>query len=986
MARPVDEDINGTMSALRTMLADRARDFGDHPALRAGRDWRLSYRQLDHYLQQLEELLLDHGISRHHRIAVCLPRAATTATLQLGITAHSSCVPLNPDARPDEVAKLLQRSATDLMIAAPGSSAALAAADTGIPCWAADVTTGLPLAEAIPRQRRKVSAPRAALLLQTSGSTAAPKLVPLQGGQLLQSARYLVDSVGLDPQDCALSMMPMFHVGAFVDLLLAPLLAAGQVAFSESLLGSSALEAIRPVDGDAPVTWLQAVPAMLNDLLMAADALPAPGPQHRLRFVRAVSSPLPAALRHAVEQRLRCPVISIYGMSETAGVITSQSPDSRHRADDGVGHSAGPEVRIHREGEGWADTGEAGEVWVRGPSVIGHYESGDPAAEASFVDGWMRTGDLGRLDAGGELRLLGRIKELINRGGEKIAPLEIDQQLLTHPDVVDAAAFATPHPTLGEDVAAAVVMRPEAGFDAAALREFLRPKLSSHKLPRRIIALPALPLGRTGKLQRRALTEMSLEDAPKPSAPGTSDGGLATPALQLLLELWSAALGQAQIDPELDIFDQGADSLSAVSFVAALEARTGVQISPAVLFDHPEPTALLRFLDSEKATQPLSPANEAVSSGGLPLTLLQELLSVMSTWQGLRSHPHSLLVQRGQGDPGTPLFWGVQGEEEFSAVADALRGERAVFGFRSLFGLRDKSAANLAALAVQLADEIEQLRPQGPLLIGGYCAGGGVAADIATTLQARGRSVELLCLLDTPLTRPVHADLLLFHSRNSFAKPGGRFLLPSRGWGRYARARCSASTVGSRYGQALGLGEAGEFLSRLRQHLRAFDAGALSWPDHHPLPLPLRADADYHAELSSHGPSIWSPGASRQLNVRLHNTSKQTWQPTAESGLIVGACFRRLRPGRTPEVGPRTLAAHVELSSAVPPSADHELTLAIKAPWRPRRYLLEIDLIDDGVSWFSDHHGTAHRQRIRVMPGGRWLASRSLQGNSHAAL
>lgn len=979
MTRPVDEDINGTMSALRTMLADRARESGEQPALRAGLTWCLSYRQLDQYLQHLSELLLDHGVAEQHRIAVCLPRAATTAVLQLGITAHGSCVPINPDARPDEVADVLRRSGTDLMIAPSGSSAAKAAADTDIPCWGADVASGLPIPDVAPDQPRQPTTHRAALLLQTSGSTAAPKLVPLQQKQLLQSARYLVDSVSLGADDCALSMMPMFHIGAFVDLLLAPLLVGGQVRFSEALLGTSALEALKPTDGRTPVTWLQAVPAMLQDLLIAAEAHPAPGPPHRLRFIRAVSSPLPAALRSAAERRFQCPVISIYGMSETAGVITSQRPDAEHRPANGVGRSAGPELRIRSNTGDWAGAGEAGEVWVRGETIIAGYEGADPADDPNFDNGWLRTGDLGCLDADGELQLLGRIKELINRGGEKIAPLEIDQHLLTHPDVTDAAAFALPHATLGEDVAAAVVLRPEAEFDPAALREFLRPMLSSHKLPRRIVALPSLPLGRTGKLQRRALPEIALADAPPPRAAGPRSG---PPALQVVIDSWAAALGLDNVEPDVDIFDQGADSLSAVSFVAELAARTGIQISPAVLFDHPTPAALLEHLTAEHSDSLVPPAAEPVSRGALPPALLEELMRVMAAWPGQRPHPHSLLVKRGTHGPGIPLFWGVQGEEEFRAVADAMDGGRPVYGFRSLFGLRDKNASNLSALAAHLADEIEHIRPQGPLLIGGYCAGGGVAVEIAATLQARGRRVELLCLLDTPLNRAVHADLLLFHSRNSFAKPGGRFLLPSRGWGRYARGRCATRTVESRYGQALARGQATEFLRQLCEKLKAFDAGSLSWPDHTPLSLPQRDNRDYRSELISLGADHWSPGESRQLRVQLHNRSDQTWLPTSDSGLIVGACFRRMRP----DLGPRTLAAHAELLSAVKPGASATLSLTIRAPWRPRRYVLEIDLIDDGVSWFSDHHGVAHRQTIRVIPGGRWLGRRNPRESSHAAL
>jgi acyl-CoA synthetase (AMP-forming)/AMP-acid ligase II len=294
--------------------------------------------------------------------------------------------------------------------------------------------------------------------------------------------------------------MPLFHIHGLIAGLSAPLSRGGSVYCTP---GFNALKFFAEMDEARP-TWYTAVPTMHQAILTRAPRNKEIIARHPLRFVRSSSSSMPPTVITELEAVFKCPVIEAYGMTEATHQMAS-NPLRAVRKPGSVGLAAGPEVAIMDGAGRLLDKGETGEVVIRGPSVTLGYENNPKANAAAFTDGWFRTGDQGIIDADGYLSLTGRLKEIINRGGEKISPREIDEALMNHPAVLQAVAFAVPHPMLGEEVGAAVVLREGSSATEQELGAFLSERLAAFKTPRKILFLAEIPKGATGKLQRIGL-------------------------------------------------------------------------------------------------------------------------------------------------------------------------------------------------------------------------------------------------------------------------------------------------------------------------------------------------------------------------------------------------------------------------------------------------------------------------------------------------
>jgi acyl-CoA synthetase (AMP-forming)/AMP-acid ligase II len=320
--------------------------------------------------------------------------------------------------------------------------------------------------------------------------------VPIRHRNLATSATNIGATYQLTPADRALCVMPLFHIHGIVASLLSTLASGGAVICPPGFDGLKFwgwVEEFRP-------TWYSAVPTMHQLLLARAERNAEVIAANRFRFIRSSSAPLPPVVMERLEAAFGAPVLESYGMTEAAHQMASNPLPPAPRKAGSVGVGVGVDVAIMDEAGNLLPQGAKGEVVVRGGNVVDGYENNPEANAAAFVDGWFRTGDQGMLDADGYLLLTGRIKELINRGGEKISPLEIDDVLLRHPAVAEALAFAVPHKILGEEVHAAVVLKAEAG--ERELREHCARALAEFKVPRQVHILEALPRGATGKLQR----------------------------------------------------------------------------------------------------------------------------------------------------------------------------------------------------------------------------------------------------------------------------------------------------------------------------------------------------------------------------------------------------------------------------------------------------------------------------------------------------
>ena len=341
-----------------------------------------------------------------------------------------------------------------------------------------------------------------AFILQTSGTTAEPKLIPFSHGNMLAVAARVQSWFGLTPADRCLSVSPVCYSHGLKVTVFTPLITGGSVAFPRSpssLDVDEWLGALRP-------TWYSAGPTLHRFMLDKTKPISNVRSTHGLRFVASGGMPLARGVREGLAEVLGVPVLEHYGSSEAAQTSSNLPPPGPYKPGT-CGIPVSGTVKIVAESGREVSPGEHGEILLAGPTVTSGYLDAPELNSASFVDGWFRTGDIGSLDADGFLTLHGRKTEMINRGGQKISPAEVDDALQRHPDVAEAAAFGVPHPRLGEDVAAAVVLREGATVTPLELREFLLPSLAQFKIPRRIVFVDRLPKGATGKVQRLRLVE-----------------------------------------------------------------------------------------------------------------------------------------------------------------------------------------------------------------------------------------------------------------------------------------------------------------------------------------------------------------------------------------------------------------------------------------------------------------------------------------------
>ena len=517
-------------------------------------------------------------------IAICLPSNAELALNVLAAMTVGVAAPLNPAATEEEAKVYLEDLHPRIIVTSESSPAARAARGLGIEVLGSDrladkqhaVLDGSGAKPAMPRSRA------IALVLPTSGTTGRPKLVPLTHGNLSASAQNVAASLQLTSNDRCLGLMPYFHIHGLVAGLLAPIVSGGSVVAA----GEFRPDRIRDwLEGFGP-TWYTGVPTMHRSVLdsIGRDA----PPKHRLRFVRSSSSPLAPALMQELEDALGVPVIEAYGMTEGSHQIATNPLPPAARKSGTVGVASGTEIAILTENEVHAEPDRTGEVVVRGPSVTAGYRENAEANAAAFHDGWFRTGDLGRLDSDGYLQLVGRLKEMINRGGEKIAPREIDEALLAHPAVALAVAFPYPHPTLGEDVAAVIVGRPGREVSSTELIQFVATRLSAYKIPRRVIIAERIPVGPTGKPQRHRMAEQL-------GLAGHVDDELPEGPPSALETIWSECLQLDRVPKSADFFALGGDSLRALTLVSTVEERLERTVPLAFFGDG---TASLRRMEA----------------------------------------------------------------------------------------------------------------------------------------------------------------------------------------------------------------------------------------------------------------------------------------------------------------------------------------------------------------------------------------------------
>ena len=477
----------------------------DAPALVVPGGVSMTYRALREQVSMAADGLAQFGLGRGDRIALVLPNSAEAIVLFLAASAVGAAAPLNSAYKEDEFRFYLEDTGARALVVPPGQGEpARRALRSGIPLIEAAIDhRGRLVLESEARRDTSRSASQqhgddVALVLHTSGTTSRPKLVPLRQRNLCSSAATIARTYGLSTDDVSLCVMPLFHIHGLMASTMATFMSGGTLVVPPKFDPMM----FWPVAKEHGATWYSAVPTM-HQMLLMRNRGERPAGAENLRFIRSSSSALSPETMRQLEARFGAPVLEAYGMTEASHQMASNPLPPGDRRAGTVGIGTGVRIAIMDEQGSLLRQGAHGEVVIQGPSVIDGYANNPEANANSFTDGWFRTGDQGLLDPGGYLSLIGRLKEMINRGGEKIAPREIDEVLLQHPAVGEAVAFGAPHEAWGEEVVAAVVLKGEA--TEKELIAFAREHLADYKVPKKLFIVESIPRTATGKIQRRSV-------------------------------------------------------------------------------------------------------------------------------------------------------------------------------------------------------------------------------------------------------------------------------------------------------------------------------------------------------------------------------------------------------------------------------------------------------------------------------------------------
>ena len=502
-------------SSLHDLLAAGA---DSAPALSAPGRQALDFQSLRQLIHSTLAQLNAWGMGRNDRVAIVLNNGAEMAACFAACACGVASAPLNPAYRADEFEFYLSDLHAKALIVEQGSASPAVAVAQKLGVQVIDLVAqpgqGAGSFVLQPRQPTPATATPAAaggyarpddisMVLHTSGTTSRPKIVPLSQRNLCASARNIGTTLQFSATDCGLNIMPLFHIHGLIAGVLAPLAAGSQVFCTP---GFNALKFFGWMDEARP-TWYTAVPTMHQAIVGRAGKNAEIIARHPLRFMRSSSSSMPPQVIRELEAVFNAPLIEAYGMTEATHQMTSNPLPPAARKPGTVGRAAGPEVAIMGSSGTLLDAGGVGEIVIRGDNVTLGYENNPGANAEGYLNGWFRTGDQGQMDEEGYISITGRLKEIINRGGEKISPREVDELLMDHPAVAQVVCFGMPHPKLGEEVAAVVVLRDGQAVSERELQAYVASRAADYKVPKKILFMDEIPKGATGKLQRIGLAQ-----------------------------------------------------------------------------------------------------------------------------------------------------------------------------------------------------------------------------------------------------------------------------------------------------------------------------------------------------------------------------------------------------------------------------------------------------------------------------------------------
>ena len=470
---------------------------------------KLSYGEFKIFNEKISRQLAAINIINSDRAAIVLPNGPLMASSFLSISSYMSAAPLNPSYKQEEFEFYLHDLKPKFLLVEPNSKslAVIAAKNLNIPVLEMKISDNHTLGtfELFDKETdyKNPNDYDEALVLHTSGTTSRPKIVPLSNLNIFTSAVNISKSLKLTADDHCLNIMPLFHIHGLIAVL------SASAKVGASVCASNGFNALKFLDlaETQNITWYSGVPTMHQAILLRAQKKSDKAKQLNLRFIRSSSASLPPAIFEQLNDIFQTPVIEAYGMTEATHQMASNPLPPAIQKPGLVGMPAGPEICIMNDKNEKLYQGEIGEICIKGDNVTNGYENNPEANKQSFVNDWFRTGDEGFFDEDGYLKISGRLKEIINKGGEKISPLEVDNILMDFPPIDQALCFGYKDKMLGEDIAVAIKLKENKSCTEDDIKSYANEKLARFKIPKKIFIVEDIPKGATGKLQRIGLAK-----------------------------------------------------------------------------------------------------------------------------------------------------------------------------------------------------------------------------------------------------------------------------------------------------------------------------------------------------------------------------------------------------------------------------------------------------------------------------------------------
>ena len=481
----------------------------NHIAITSDNNEKITFEALKKHIYDISGQLAANGISNNDRAVIVLPNGPEMATAFLAISSYMSAAPLNPSYKLSEYEFYLEDLKPKIVIVEKGSTNTVVEAAKKLNIKICEIKQILGKPKGIFNLYDSVSSFEVseeegeALVLHTSGTTSRPKVVPLTNKNIFSSAFNISKSLKLTSEDHCYNVMPLFHIHGLIAILCSSIFAGASVYASS---GFNALKFLENAKKEK-ITWYSGVPTMHQGILLRAQKNTSLAESLSLRFIRSSSASLPPAVFEELKDVFKTTVIEAYGMTEATHQMTSNPLPPEQQKAGFVGKPAGPEVCIMDASGKIQPNGVEGEVCIKGDNVTKGYENNEEANKSSFINGWFRTGDQGFFDSDGYLKISGRLKEIINRGGEKISPLEIDNVLMEHESIEQVVTFGVKDKMLGETIGVAIVIKAGAECTDTEIKNYARMHLADFKIPKHICFLNEIPKGATGKMQRIGLSK-----------------------------------------------------------------------------------------------------------------------------------------------------------------------------------------------------------------------------------------------------------------------------------------------------------------------------------------------------------------------------------------------------------------------------------------------------------------------------------------------